>query len=71
MCYATETSAIQFLFSLTFRCITFLNTFFRIPEKKPWILYSLWFIQNFDEMMTSPKLCKKHIRQKPCLKGAE
>ena len=38
MCYATETSATQFLFSLTFRCITFLNTFFRIPEKKPWII---------------------------------
>ena len=34
MRYATETSAIQFLFSFTFRWITFLNIFFRTPEKK-------------------------------------
>ena len=49
MRYATETIAIQFLFSFTFRWITFLNTFFRTPEKN----HSLWFLQNFDETMTA------------------
>ena len=38
MRYATETSAIQFLFLFTFRWITFLNTFFRTPKKNPWII---------------------------------
>ena len=37
------------------------------PEKKT-LDYSLWFLQNFDETMTSPKLGKKHIRKKPCVK---
>ena len=69
MRYATETSAIQFLFSFTLRWITFLNTFFRTPKKKPWTIAFGFF--KFDETMTSPKLCKKHIMQKPCLKGAE
>ena len=51
MRYATETSATQFLFSFTFRWITFLNSFFRTPKKKT-LDYSLWFLQNFDETMT-------------------
>ena len=53
MRYATETSAIQFLFSFTFRWITFLNIFFRTPKKKTWTIYSLWFLQNLDETMTA------------------
>ena len=53
MRYATETSAIQFLFSFTFRWITFLITFFQTPKKKPWTIYSLWFLQNFVETMTA------------------
>ena len=52
MRYATETSAIQFLFPFTFRWITFLNTFFRTTKKKT-LDYSLWFLQNFDETMTA------------------
>ena len=38
MRYATETTAIQFLFSFTFRWIIFLNTYFRTPKKKPWTI---------------------------------
>ena len=40
---------------------------FSDPKKKP-LDYSLWFLHNFDEMMASPKLCKKHISQKPSVK---
>ena len=36
--------------------------------KKNNLDYSLWFL---DEMMTSPKVCKLDIMQKPFLKGAE
>ena len=39
--------------------------------KKKTLDYSLWFLSNFDETMTSPKLFKKDIMQKPFLKGAE
>ena len=35
MCYAAETSAIQFLFSSTLKLFTFLTTFFRTTKQKP------------------------------------
>ena len=44
---------------------------FFLDCKKKTLDYSLWFLSKFDEMMTSPKLFKKDIMQKPFLKGAE
>ena len=38
MCYAAETSAIQFLFSSTLKWFTFLSTFFRTTKKKTWTI---------------------------------
>ena len=64
----------QVSFSFSFRLLSdglLFSTHFFGPRKKKTLDYSLWFLQNFDITMTSPKLCKKHIRQKPCLRGAE
>ena len=47
MRYATETSAIQFLFSFTFRWITFLTIFFLDPEKNTLVS------SKSDETMTT------------------
>ena len=44
---------------------------FLSDSKKKTLDYSLWFSLKFDETMTSPKLFKKDIMQKPFLKGAE
>ena len=44
---------------------------FFLDYKKKTLDYSLWFLSKFDETMTSPKLFKKDIIQKPFLKGAE
>ena len=50
--------------------VYFSHHFFFGSQKKT-LDYSLWFLSKFDETMTSPKLFKKDIMQKPFLKGAE
>ena len=50
--------------------IYFSQHFFSDRKKKT-LDYSLWFSLKFDETMTSPKLFKKDIMQKPFLIGAE
>ena len=53
--------------------MVYFSQHFFSDSKKKTLDYSLWFFPKFniDEMMTSPKLCKKDIIQKPFLKGAE
>ena len=50
--------------------VYFSQDFFSDRKKKT-LDYSLWFLSKFDETMTSPKLFKKDIVQKPFLKEAE
>ena len=50
--------------------VYFSQDFFSDRKKKT-LDYSLWFLSKFDETMTSPKLFKKYIVQKPFLKEAE
>ena len=50
--------------------VCFSQHFFSDRKKKT-LDYSLLVSLKFDETMTSPKLFKKDIMQKPFLKGAE
>ena len=43
--------------------VYFSQLLFSVPQKKT-LDYSLWFIQNFDETVTSPKLYKKAYQAK-------
>ena len=51
--------------------MVYFSQHFFSERKKKTLDYSLWFLSKFDETMTSPKLFKKDIMQKPFLKGAE
>ena len=55
----------QVSFNFSFRLPSYgllFSTHFFGPPKKT-LDYSLWFLQNFDETMTSPKRCRKHIKK--------
>ena len=51
--------------------MVYFSQHFFSDRKKKTLEYSLWFLSKFEGTMTSPKLFKKDIMQKPFLKGAE